>query len=359
MIGLSSALSANDLQLQAGDAYIELNDEKDGFYLYIKAKEGLGSVLITESTADPRKDTDSFAFRAWDYNSVNGDEKRLLNGEFLDADPPLYFLIDSSPEPNALLDSTYRIYIPFLLTYGYPWSREGQVEMRQGTWFNVRTFEKPYADYEGEWQDNPFVLSMNAIPPAREPNPVTEPWPEPAPEPEPISYKKGPVKNTEEGVERIVNIINANKGSIDVVLVVDTTISMKNDISFIKEALVPLVRNTAANYTSLRVGLVLYKDYKEAYLTRSSEFTTDLNVLQERLNSITTAGGRDIEEAVNEGIYSALTEFDWQAEKRLIIQVGDALAHSKPRGEITREMVEQEALRQGISIHPVKLPDDA
>ncbi len=330
---------SDDLEIKPGDAYIELSENGEGFDLYIRATPGLGSVLITESTADPLKQTDSFSFRAWDYNPVNGDERRILNGQFLKSSQPQYFLLDSSPEENALLGSAFHIYVPFQLTYGYPWSREGQVEVHRGTWLNIRAFEEPYADYRGGWKDNPFILSMKEMPPP------------------PVDIEEGPVKNIEAAVERISEIIEVAQGSVDVVLVVDTTISMKNDIGFIREALVPLVKEKVAGFKFFRAGLVLYRDYKEAYLTRNSPFTSDLNILQQRLDEVTTAGGRDLPEAVNEGIFAALTEYEWQAPQRIIIQVGDAPAHEKPRGAITEKMVAQVAEELGVEIYTIRLPD--
>lgn len=336
--------SADDLVILPGDAYIELTENADGFDLYIRAKPGLGSVLITESSADPQLKADSFAFRAWDYNSINGNEKRILDGKFLESERDLFFLLDSTPEPNELLEYAYRVYIPFQLTYGYPWSREGQIEVHRGTWLNVRAFERPYADYDGGWNDNPFVLSMKELPPP--------------PEPEVLMIEDGPVNNVEEAVERIVEIIGNSGGNIDVVLVVDTTVSMKDDVVFIKDSLVPLVRNKVEDFDGFRVGLVFYRDYKEAYLTRVTPFTESLDKLQNALDKVTVSGGRDLPEAVNEGLYAALTEFDWNAPERLIIQVGDAPAHEEPRGAITPEMVGLEASQTGVSIFPIRLPGD-
>ncbi len=53
-----------------------------------------------------------------------------------------------------------------------------------------------------------------------------------------------------------------------------------------------------------------------------------------------------------------MTEYEWIAPERLIIQVGDAPAHEEPRGAITSDMVENEAARLGVSIYPIRLPGD-
>ncbi len=347
LLFFTGSLYSDELEIllgEEGDAYIEFSPGMDGLMLYVRNKPGLGSVLITESSADPSKKSDSFAFRAWDYNDINGDEKRILDGKFLESERELFFLVDSTPEPNEVFGSAFRIFIPFQLTYGYPWSREGQVEVHQGTWLNIRTFEKPYADYLGRWRDNPVLLNQKVLPPP--------------PAPKLLGFDDVPVMGVEEALDRVAEIIGSAEGSLDVVLVLDTTISMKNDVGFIQDSLVPLISGTVENFDSFRVGLVLYRDYKEAYLTRHSGFTDRLIELQARLERVTVSGGRDLDEAVYEGLYSALTEFEWEAPQRMIIQIGDAGPHSEPQGAITRSMVEDEAARLGVSIYPIRLPDD-
>ncbi|MCP4163360.1 MAG: hypothetical protein GY760_25145, partial [Deltaproteobacteria bacterium] len=111
-----------------------------------------------------------------------------------------------------------------------------------------------------------------------------------------------------------------------------------------------------ASFEQFRIGIVLYRDYKEEYLTKIFAFESDLDVVQGRLNRIKVAGGRDLPEAVYEGLYEAVSSFDWSASSRLIIQVGDALPHEDPKGSITKEMVFSKAQNSNISIFPILLP---
>lgn len=339
-----SEVFANDLVIQPEDVYIEITENSTGFELYIKAKERLGSVLITESSADPEKRADSFAFRARDYNPVNGDERRILNGEFLSPDKELFFLVDSTPESNELLGLAFRIHVPYQLTYGYPWSRQGVIEVGRGTWLNIRTFERPFADYDGPWMDNPFVLSMKEIPlPA-----VAKTQP----------ADENEVETIQEAVELIAELISSSRGEVDVVIVIDATDSMEDDLEYVRSALVPLLRDKTEGFESFRIGLVQYRDYKEAFLTRRSPFVQNLNEFQRALNQISASGGRDVPEAVNEGIYAGLTEFNWSAPEKMLIQLGDAPGHNEPRGAITPDLVENEASKLGVSIYTIRLPNN-
>ena len=357
-----AVLSSQELTIEPGDVYIDMV-AGEGFHLWVRQKPGMNSVLLTESTADPEKLRDSFALRAYEYNDINGNEPRMLDGELLPQDRNMFYLIDSSPEYNELMDDmAFQIYVPLQLTYGYAWSREGQVDIRQGTWLNIRAFSNAYADYSGLYRDNPFILStrIKELPPAVIPE-VADKELEDIME-EAALMTGGEFIRADDGddaVDKIGRIITSvESGSIDVVLVVDSTVSMKNDINFIQKKLVPLVKTHIEGFESFRIGIVLYRDYKEAYLTKEIPFQTDLDKVQWHLDRITVSGGRDIPEAVYEGIFSGISNYEWTADHRIIIQVGDAPPHDEPKGKITKEMVYMEAAELGISIYPILLPSE-
>jgi len=355
------SLSADDLVINKGDIYIEISRDSEGFDLWIKDKPELGSVLLSESSADPDMRADSFTLRAYEYNEINGDEKRILNGKFMESSTPLYFLMDSTPEYNDVFKGdAYHVFVPLNVTYGYsyPGSREGQIEIRKGTWLNIRTFEMPYADYTGAYRDNPFILEMEELPPPTPPAMEVEKeqkiFSTVADETEGVFT---PVNDTEAAARRIAELITRGD-DVDVVLVIDTTISMKNDVAFLRQNLLPMVEEQIMSYSHFRIGMVLYRDYKDAYLTHDFPFEYDLDAIQSRLNMITVDGGGDKQEAVYEGLYDAIINYDWQAANRLIIQVGDAMPHTYPKGKITEDMVFDAAKKMGIQIYPILLPDD-
>lgn len=346
---ICSLFGENDaaLKIEPNDAYLEYV-EGEGIHLYVRKKPGLGSILITDSSADPEKKNHSYSLRAYDYNIVNGDELRVLNGEFIDPAKDLFFLIDSTPEYSAIFDDqAFHILIPFYCVFGYPWSREGQVEILQDSWLNIRTFSKPYGDHDGgTFQDNPFTLQKVKELPKREE----------VPSPPQLEDTKI-IGNRDDLLYEIDNILSERKSDeVDLVLVLDTTISMKDNLDFVKKKLVPLLKTRTKNYTRFRIGVVFYRDYKESYLTREFAFTTDFSSIEAILRKVKVAGGRDKEEAVNEGIFSAVSNFDWVASDRIIIQIGDALGHKEPKGAITKEMVLDGAMIKNISIYPILLP---
>lgn len=131
-----------------------------GYHLFIRKKPGIESVMLTETTKDPEGKADSYAYRAEEYNPINGDEIRYLNGKILDSKYSKFSLIDSTPESDEIFGTAFHIFIPSQLAYGYPWTRNGTVKIGKGTFINIRAFEKKYGDYTGDYADNPFMFDF-------------------------------------------------------------------------------------------------------------------------------------------------------------------------------------------------------
>jgi hypothetical protein len=362
-----------DLSLSPEDLHMEW-DKSGGYHLYINKKGTISSVLITESTADPHKESAVYALRSSEYNPINGEEKRMLNGEFLEPSKDLYSLIDSTPGPYPKFGEAFHIFIPDTVKYGYEDKRHGEITVYAGTYLNIRTFERPYADYRGSFRDNPFIVSYVQRRPEPEPEPVVPEVLEPSvPEPD-ARYNKETVDNfreiAEEGkgtaflsegydamLDEIGMIVDTAEGnSLDLVLALDTTQSMTDDIPYLRRSLVPLLKDHTKGFDRFRIGIVLYRDYMEQYLTKIFPFQGSLAEVQRVLNSIHVRGGRDIPEAVYEALAAGIHEFPWSAEARKIILVGDAPAHPHPRGKVTKEMVYSDADTYGIELYTIILP---
>ena len=331
---------AQDLSLGPSDLRLELRAE-GGFHLFIRKKQDIGSVLLTESSRDPAQSADNYAYRAPEWNPVNGDEIRLLNGVPIPRESGIYSLISSTVETHPELGPAFHIYIPWVLYYGYEYTRHGEVYVTDGTYFNIRAFNYPYADYRGSFSDNHFVLGA-----------VQETSERPA-----GNYLEEAVTSfneiAKEGngdfayapdppalIEIIDSFLREEAGkSVDIVLCLDTTGSMKPYIDEVRKMLIPMMKEIIAEFTDFRIGMVLYKDYYSEYLNKVIPFTKDFSLFQRNLNAIQCRGGGDIPEAVYEALYEGLDKFPWAAESRLLILIGDAPPHPKQRGKISKEMV--------------------
>jgi hypothetical protein len=315
--------------------------------------------MLTESTRDGSFQAASYAYRSPEWNPVNGDETRLLDGKPISRESGIFSLIDSSPEEHPELGAAFHIYIPYILNYGYPYTRHGEVYVVDGTYLNIRSFSQPYGDYDGRHRDNPFVLRVTQRPLEGPPEgnfmkAAVDSFTEIARDGQGmLVYSTGQADT----VRKIQGILETAQGkTLDLVLCLDTTNSMKDDIDAIRTMLIPMLQETLASFASFRTGMVLYKDYFETYLTRIVPFTSNFGSFQRTLNAIRPGGGRDSPEAVYEALHVAASRFSWEAETRLVILVGDAPPHPRPRGKITADMVNQAAAERGLRIHAIILP---
>ena len=345
-----------DLSVAPEDLRIEQSIE-GGYYLWIRKKDGINSVLLTESTEAPERNVSTFAYRSPTFHPTIGNERRILDGEFLPRDGR-YFLVDSTPEPDEEFGLAFRIFIPYILEYGYPWTRNGEVMVLDGTYLSIRAFEFQYADYRGAFADNPFILRVEQRP--FEGPPEGNFMPDTVESFLDISaendgealYSQGP----EDTLNQIAALLPEGGESLDLVLALDTTQSMRDDMPVLRDELVALLASESAGYESFRIGFMLYRDYLEEYLVRKYDFVVDFPSVQDRLNRIRVAGGRDIPEAVYEALWASVEGFEWSATRRMIILVGDAPPHPRPRGTITREQVFDRARELDVRINTIILP---
>jgi hypothetical protein len=354
----SLSVSAQNLTIVQEDLRIEQRVD-GGFHLFIRKKPDIASVLIAETTKDFTYLADNYAYRAPDWNAVNGDETRLINGVPIARESRIWSLIDSTPEADEHFGQAFHIYIPYILNYGYETGRYGELYVRDGTYFNLRAFTLPYADYRGKFQDNPFILEVTQKPLPGPPD--GNYMPDTLQAFSDLSRTTRGEMLLSQGPDDTLNVIQRilekEKGkSLDVVICLDATGSMKDDIAAMKAMLISVLTNMQAEFPSFRVGMVLYKDYMEEYITRVIPFTTAIASLQVDLNKVQAAGGKDIPEAVHEALYDGATKFPWEAESRLIILIGDAPPHPRPLGRITEQMVYQAATERDIRIDTLVLP---
>ena len=384
-----------ELRITASDVRLVRDTKQGGYHLYVKKTDKVNSILLTETTKDPAGKSDSYAYRAKEYNKINGDEIRYLDGKKLESEGAKYSLVDSTAENTSFFGPAFHIYIPETIVYGYEWSRHGEVTIGKGTFINIRSFEKPYADYSGDYMDSPFMFDLKVTKkpkPAPKPAPAPAPEPEPIPEPEPVEepetvltddynplasekfkemsddiiYSKGPetiiedIKGLLEGIE--------DKDNLDLVFAIDATGSMKNDLDKLKTDMQPLLAEIFGGSPGTRVGLLFYRDYGDTFKymdlpVKVFPFTSNFTSFSKNLNSIRIYGkeGGDIPEAVYEAMYASCEFYSWRntAQKKIIL-IGDAEPHPTPRGsgKYSKDYVMEIAASRKIKIHSILLPKD-
>ena len=375
------AFAADDILIRLEDVRISYEDgagfeDAKGYHLYVRKKPLVESILLTESTKDPDGKAANYAYRALEYNSVNGDEKRMLDGQFLDSPGARYPLIDSTPEEDPVFGEAFHIYIPSEMAYGYAWSRNGTVRIGRGTFINIRSFEKKYADYDGAFADNPFMFDfVKAEDPPEEKIVLTDEYNAAAADSfkdiasenkGKLTLSKGPDGLTDDIIASFDSI--ADKRVVDVVIALDATGSMKDDVAKLREELIDELQVELKKFGDVRIGLLLYRDYGDSFSykglpVKKFDFTDSLATFERNLSSFTIKGneGGDIPEAVYEAIYASVEFYDWRtgASKKIIL-IGDAEPHPEPRGtkKYSRAFVMETMQKNGIALDTIIVPDN-
>ena len=397
-----------ELRISANDIKLIEDKENGGYHLYVKKNPKVNSILLTETTKDPLGKNDSYAYRAKEYNPINGDEIRYLDGKKLESEGAKYSLLDSTVEKTDFFGDAFHIFIPKTVVYGYEWSRHGEVELGKGTFINIRSFEKPYADYSGDYMDNPFMFDLKVfkktvktvrkevkkLEKKETPQPVLEPEvldePEIFEEPEvqaeiiltdnynPVAsekfseiskemiYSKGPETLIEDIGKILKTFVNAEK--LDIVFAIDATGSMKDDIEKLREDLIPEIKRIFSKEKDVRIAVLFYRDYGDTFRymdlpVKCFDFTRSLKTFKEQLYSIKILGreGGDIPEAVYEAMFAASEFYKWRGDaQKEIILIGDAEPHPVPRGtgKYSKGYVMALAESKNIKIHSILLPQD-
>jgi len=153
---------------------------------------------------------------------------------------------------------------------------------------------------------------------------------------------------------------------VDVVLTIDTTGSMSDDIAAVKASSSSLVQELAAGGGDWRVAVVTYRDHPDAenpgdYPSRLElAFSSNVAAIQAAIDSIVVDGGGDESETVLSGIQLAVDQPWRDGAKKAIIVLGDAPPKNpEPITGLTSGMVIQAALNvDPAEIYPVLVNPD-
>lgn len=115
---------------------------------------------------------------------------------------------------------------------------------------------------------------------------------------------------------------------LDVVLVIDTTVSMQFVIDEVRARLTDFVSTLQRIVPTTRVGIVAYRDKGDAYVVKWTDLSFRTPKLLEFLSGIQAAGGGDWEEAVKDALETAIHDLNWRKKsKKVIVVVADAPPH--------------------------------
>lgn len=144
----------------------------------------------------------------------------------------------------------------------------------------------------------------------------------------------------------------------DLMLSVDTTGSMGDELEYLKAELKNVASRISAQNTQelkLRLSANFYRDTSDAYVVRSFPFTENSDTLVEQLSQQSAQGGGDFPEAVDVALVDAVDEHQWSptARARLLFLVLDAPPHQDDQSLKRLHTSLERAAAKGIRIIPV------
>ena len=149
------------------------------------------------------------------------------------------------------------------------------------------------------------------------------------------------------------------KETIEVCFVLDTTGSMGGLIEGAKQKIWAIANEILASEPTpnLRIGLIGYRDRKEAYVTQVHDLSDDIDDIYAKLMKFQAQGGGDTPESVNQALHEAVTKIKWNKSKKvlkLIFLVGDAPPHMDYQDDVKYPEICKMAVKKNLILNTVQ-----
>ena len=163
--------------------------------------------------------------------------------------------------------------------------------------------------------------------------------------------------------EKVVNVVAEDAGvevkALDLMLMVDTTGSMSDELRYIQKELEDVIKRVseADKSLSINVSVNFYRDETDEYVVRAFEFTDNIEKTLNQLKNQETDGGGDYPEAVHTALNNVVNEHQWRDDAvKLCFFILDAPPHSEAEIKGINAQLQsyvQAAAVKGIRIIPV------
>lgn len=142
---------------------------------------------------------------------------------------------------------------------------------------------------------------------------------------------------------------------LDLCFLLDTTGSMGDEIARIQKTLLAITAKMRKleSKPRIRLGMVLYRDHGDEYVTRRFDFTEDAEAFDKALREVKADGGGDTPEQLNMGLYAAVEQLAWGRDAlRLCFLVADASPHMDYADDVPYVATLRSAVAKGIKVYP-------
>ncbi len=166
------------------------------------------------------------------------------------------------------------------------------------------------------------------------------------------------IQSYSQGINNLIlNVSQTISKKCDIAFVVDATGSMGDELEFLKVELIDVIGSvkSANPDATINLGAVYYRDTEDEFVTRISDFSTDVNHTVNFIRNQSANGGGDFPEAVHTALDKAINNLQWSstATSRIIFLVLDAPPHYENQIVTKIHTLIASAASKGIKIIPV------
>ena len=188
------------------------------------------------------------------------------------------------------------------------------------------------------------------------------------------AHQTGVTASTTDGQSQSTHTLSTNKGPyhrivlksdtpihpnqpLDVLFLLDSTGSMQDEITRIKDTLLSIASRVdeLPSNPRTRFAMVSYRDRGDDYITRLYDFESKVTRFQRRISAVSAAGGGDYPESLNEALHIAVNEADWRTRDtvKIVFLIADAPPHLDYHQDYSYSTDMVTARENAIKIHSV------
>ncbi|MFH6936417.1 VWA domain-containing protein [Flavobacterium sp. FlaQc-30] len=144
---------------------------------------------------------------------------------------------------------------------------------------------------------------------------------------------------------------------IDIAFMVDATGSMGDELDYLKEELLDVISKVKQQNQNAKInmGAVFYRDKGEEYVTKVSDFSSNIDTTISFIKDQSAAAGGDFPEAVETALDKSINSLQWSenATSRILFLVLDAPPHYDEQIVFQIHTLIETASKKGIKIIPI------
>ncbi|MDD3322692.1 MAG: hypothetical protein PHS59_14730 [Paludibacter sp.] len=166
------------------------------------------------------------------------------------------------------------------------------------------------------------------------------------------------VKTISAGANTLIfNGASTLSNKVELAFMVDATGSMSDELEFLKTELLDVINRAKSDNPTLNMltGSVFYRDKGDDYVTRISNFNTNITTTLNFIKDQKASGGGDFPEAVHTALDKSINELQWSTDSRtrILFMVLDAPPHYDSDIVSNLHSLITQAAVKGIKIIPV------